>query len=179
MKVNIRHIAKDGFDLDLNRNEAWLVEALDPLFPDKSLELETLTGHMHLDNLNGNIALSGNIVFTHHPSCARCGESLTRKESINLQATFVPTAAISGEDIADDEEDEVELTGDDVNFSFYEGEEIDVAPVIRDETALALPYNQYCQNTELCRLTYEELMAAHADREDPRLAVLKSFKPLN
>jgi uncharacterized metal-binding protein YceD (DUF177 family) len=174
MKIHIRHINKNGYDLALNDKESWLNVIFASLIPDHKVDLPSVGGHIHLDNFEGNVNLSGQIEFTHHPFCARCGAELTRREKIPLQANLIPFRAIDGEKPRGEEE-EIELTGDDLDFAFYENEEVDIDPVINDEIALALPYNYYCKDAAQCESAHLAVVA-QSDRIDPRWAALKNFK---
>ncbi len=77
---------------------------------------------------------------------------------------------------------EVELTPDDLALSFYEGEEIDLSPLIREQVILALPSHPLCQ--EGCRglcprcginLNLEQCECREEWR-DPRLAALAALR---
>lgn len=173
MKISLRQIGRNGFDVLLNDKEPWLVDVLKNIFQEAAISWTSIRGQVHLDNLEGNVNLSGRIEFDHSPLCARCGEELQRHEKVTLSANLIPFKGIAGEK-APREEEEKELTADDLNFAFYEGEEIDIAPIVNDEIALALPYNYYCEETKACAARQKNLPAFN-DSGDVRFAALKEF----
>lgn len=179
MKINTKHIRKDGYDIPLHSGEAWLTEILRTLFDKDMLELDSVKGNVHLENLTEIVHLSGHIELIHHPLCARCGTELKRHEKITLNANFIPRDAMTGEAVPTKEE-EIELTADDLNFAFYDNEEIEIGQVVNDEIALALPYNVYCESKAPCQARHEEQMQAHtAGNTDPRWLALKDVKLKN
>lgn len=179
MKINTRHIRKDGYDIPLNAGEAWLTAILHNLLDKEALELSSVTGNIHLENLTGTIQLSGRIEFDHRPLCARCGAELKRHENIVLNANLIPREAMTGEDVPTKEE-EIELTADDLDFAFYDNEEIEIDQILNDEIALALPYNVYCESTAACQIRHDEQMLEHtAGHVDPRWLALKDLKVKN
>lgn len=179
MKINTRHIRKDGYDIPLNSGEAWLTEILKNLFDKEVLKLDSIKGNVHLENLTDTIHLSGHIEFIYHPLCARCGAELKRHEKIALNANLIPRDAMTGEEVPTKEE-EIELTADDLDFAFYDNEEIEVDQIVNDEIALALPYNVYCESEASCQARHEEQMHAHtAGSVDPRWLALKDVKMKN
>lgn len=176
MKIHIRHITKNGYDIALNDKETWLTAIFSNLIPDHPVDLPSISGHIHLDNFEGNVSLTGQVEFTHRPLCARCGTELTRREKIPFKANLIPLKAIDGAPPQGDEEEEIELTGDDLDFAFYDGEEVEVDPVINDEIALALPYNYYCANDARCAAAKAADTSSRNEAVDPRWAALKNFK---
>lgn len=180
LKIPVKYIKEGkGYDIDLNARESWLKEILSNLFQEESLDLQSVQGQIHLDNFKGNITVSGKISFSHYPYCARCGEELNRYENINLKANILPIEAMDGEKYTD-EEQEKELTSYDLDFAFYEGEDILIDPIVNDEIALALPYNYYCPDEVACEKRVTSLQTRHSDDSiDPRWAALKTFKVKN
>jgi uncharacterized protein len=77
---------------------------------------------------------------------------------------------------------EVELSGDELDLSFYEGDQVDLSPLVREQIILALPTRPLCRdnckglcascginlNTQACSCT--------VSGGDPRLAVLRTLK---
>ena len=83
---------------------------------------------------------------------------------------------------ADEVAPEAELTDDELDLSVYEGDEIDLAPLLREQIILALPTRPLCDEhcKGLCpscgvNLNLESCRCA-ATAGDPRLAVLRNIK---
>ena len=77
---------------------------------------------------------------------------------------------------------EAELTEEDLSFSFYEGDEVNLAPLVRETLLLALPTKPLCR--EDCRGLCPRCGANRNGAEcgcreewrDPRLEVLRTLK---
>ena len=106
-------------------------------------------------------------------NCARCLESYPF--SLGKDFTFV----LKPHDGAAEEE---ELSEEDLSFGFYEGDEVDLAPLVREAMILALPTKPLCR--EDCRglcprcganRNHEEC-GCRSEWSDPRLEVLRALK---
>lgn len=105
--------------------------------------------------------------------CARCLEEYTFQLGKDFFIVLVPKANMP---------EEVELSGDELDLSFYEGDQVDLSPLVREQIILALPTRPLCRddckglcascgvnlNTQACSCT--------VSGGDPRLAVLRTLK---
>jgi uncharacterized protein len=77
---------------------------------------------------------------------------------------------------------EVELNEEDLDLSFYEGDSVDLTPLIQEELVLALPTRPLCRETckGLCPQCganlNQQVCGCIPAVGDPRLAVLRSLK---
>ena len=116
----------------------------------------------------------GRLAAATHAACARCAEEF--ESGIERPFRFVMTPrAIAGEGDGD-------LAAGDAEYTVYDGDEIDLSPLIREELLLALPTRPLCR--EECRglcprcgtnLNQGECRCPEP-AGDPRLAVLRSLK---
>jgi len=106
--------------------------------------------------------------------CARCLESYSFDIASNFSFVLVPKSPIAAA--------ENELNEEDLDLSFYEGDEVDFSPLVLEQIVLALPTRPLC--TENCQglcpqcgiNRNDETCACVADQGDPRLAVLRNLK---
>jgi DUF177 domain-containing protein len=105
--------------------------------------------------------------------CGRCLEEYRFDFGKDFSLVLVPK-----EPVADD----AELGDDDLDLSFYEGDEVDLSPLVREQIILALPTRPLCQEDckGLCPRcgvdrNLERCDCAGADG-DPRFAVLRNLK---
>jgi uncharacterized protein len=105
--------------------------------------------------------------------CARCLEPYTFELEKEFFIVLVPKAELPAE---------AEVSGGELDLSFYEGAQIDLSPLVREQIILALPTRPLCRedckglcahcganlNTQPCTCT--------TATGDPRLAVLKNLK---
>lgn len=105
--------------------------------------------------------------------CARCLEQYSFDVASDFSFVLVPKSPMP---------DEVELNEEDLDLSFYEGEEVDVSPLVLEQIVLTLPTRPLCK--EDCRglcpqcgiNRNNETCACVIDQGDPRLAVLRNLK---
>ena len=108
--------------------------------------------------------------------CARCLASA----SIDLAAPIHMTyGRATDEELAA----EVEMTDDDVDFSTFDGEEIDLGALFREQILLAIPMTPLCRPEckGLCSQCGKDLNEGPCTCErpaDPRLGALKGIKLL-
>lgn len=107
-------------------------------------------------------------------SCARCAEEFTTPRARPFRFVLAPRAACDDAD--------GRLRSEDLEFSLYEGEEIELAPLIAEQLILALPTRALCHEDckGLCPRcgTNLNLRQCGCQREvaEPRLAVLRALK---
>ena len=113
--------------------------------------------------------LHGDVVGT----CARCLDDYTFRLDTPFTFVLAPRAAVDAA--------EAELSADDLSLSFFEGEEVDLSPLVHEQTILALPTRPLCREDcrGLCARCGANLNAGPcscpADTTDPRLRVLRTL----
>jgi uncharacterized protein len=106
-------------------------------------------------------------------TCARCLEEYSFGVDHPFVFVLAPrVAAVGG----------TQLSSDDLALSYYEGEEIDLTPLVHEQLILALPTRPLCSEScrGLCARCGANLNAGScacpaADPADPRLAVLRAL----
>ena len=111
-------------------------------------------GDVDLDvqKLEGMLFLRGKIDAEYFFDCARCLAERQRTLHLPIHWTLIPKTAFSDPD----KETEVELTSDDLDTSFYEGEEIDLGALAREAVLLELPGIPRCADSEVCTKVLRE-----------------------
>ncbi len=110
-------------------------------------------------------------------ACARCLGEVRVMLDDNLMVTFLPK-----ERVPEDDPDDVEVTEDDEDLFPYEGEEVDLEPLLRERVLLSVPFSPLCQEAckGLCVSCGADLNLNPCQCEqtsiDPRLAALKDLK---
>jgi uncharacterized protein len=129
-----------------------------------------------------NIFARGNLDAWVELACSRCLVSLRYPIAEDLSLTFLLGGQLPLEgDDSDEDEDEAENVETDDTYG-YEGEELDMLPLLRERLLLAIPYAPLCKPDclGLCSQCGANLNDSECgcDRKviDPRLAALKSFK---
>ena len=105
--------------------------------------------------------------------CARCAEEFDATSDRPFRFVLSPKAVGYGDD---------PLRAEDLEFSLYEGDQVDLSPLIREQVLLALPTRPLCQ--EDCRglcphcganLNHTQC-GCRVETFDPRLEALRSLK---
>ncbi|HSD10821.1 MAG TPA: DUF177 domain-containing protein, partial [Candidatus Binatia bacterium] len=123
--------------------------------------------------LGGDLFFRGEFTGRVAGTCARCLEEYPF--SLHKEFTFVLKP--HDERAADEE-----LTEEDVSLSFYQGDEVDLAPLVRETLILSLPTIPLCSDEcrglcPHCGANRNVGACSCADQwVDPRLAVLRTLK---
>ena len=121
-----------------------------------------------------DIFLSGAVNATVQADCSRCAEEFRSSTERSFRYVLAPrVVGLDGEG---------HLRGEDLEFSTYEGDEVDLTPMIREQVLLALAARPLCR--EDCRglCAYcganlnEHECGCRAEARDPRLSVLRTIK---
>ena len=105
-------------------------------------------------------------------SCARCAEEFVTPSTRGFRYILVPRALANGSD----------ERGDDLEFSVYDGDEVDLTPLVQEQVLLALPTRPLCKEDcrglcPQCGINLNEHQCdCRSDQLEPRLAVLRTLK---
>jgi DUF177 domain-containing protein len=107
-------------------------------------------------------------------SCARCAEEFSAPNARPFRFVLAPRAA--------GDNDDGRLRTEDLEFSLYDGDQIDLAPLVSEQLILALPSRALCREDcqGLCPSCGINLNLRKCDCEqparDPRLALVRTLK---
>jgi uncharacterized protein len=107
-------------------------------------------------------------------SCARCAEEFSAPNARPFRFVLAPRAA--------GDNDDGRLRTEDLEFSLYDGDQIDLAPLVSEQLILALPSRALCREDcqGLCPSCGINLNLRNCDCEqparDPRLALVRTLK---
>jgi DUF177 domain-containing protein len=115
----------------------------------------------------------GRISGTAIGHCGRCLDEYAFPFTTEFSTVLVPRRLLPKVNGAAEE---------DVDLGYYDGEEVDLSPLVQERLILALPTRPLCRDTckGLCPQCgvnrNNETCACSADEGDPRLAVLRNIK---
>jgi uncharacterized protein len=114
-------------------------------------------------------------------ACSRCVEPVKLELDEQLRVTFMPKSEMPAD--TDDEADAEgpEVASEDLDLFPYDGEVVDLEPLLREQFVLAVPYAPLCREDckGLCPQCGIDRNTASCSCEkpgDPRLAALKGLK---
>ena len=177
MILNVQEIPQGRspvrFTLDVETVGSYLRD-VDPVYGEAS---EPATVELEVDRFKDNLDIRGTVTLGYRFSCARCAEPLSDARTVSVHWTLLPHAALGASRLSDEEE--VELSADDLEVSFYEGQEIDLAALVREALILELDDTPSCGD-EGCPHLQRSLAVLQAmttdDDIDPRWAQLAALK---
>jgi uncharacterized protein len=148
--------------------------ALGPVYPDAGWHLDRIS--LLVERRGQAVEVTGDFEATAQLACGRCLEPVTVQvaPSVDLELRPQPTGRHG----------EIELGRDDLEVDFYQGEVLDVAGLLRSETALALPMKSLCRPEcrGLCPVCGGNKNVTECRCEprgtDPRLAPLEALRRL-
>lgn len=176
--VALNQIPAKGLEIALSNDEEWVRVIFKNIFTDHTVEPKSIQGKINLMKYDADVTCTGQIKFTHHPLCAHCGNELTQNETVDFNAHFTPLYSSKEErKKRQNDAEELEVTKDDVDFCFYEKDQIDLNDILNDEIVLHMPYNYYCQDKSNCHLTIQNYTDILEKSDvDPRWTKLKNLK---
>jgi|SRR5271168_4550918 len=120
------------------------------------------------------VFLSGAVAAAARANCARCAEEFTATHDRAFHYVLAPKAIAA--------EDDKDLRDEDLEFSLYDGDHIDLASLVREQVLLALTERPLCREDCLglcprCGINRNEAACnCRSEPADKRLAVLRTLK---
>jgi uncharacterized protein len=127
MIIRVSELEESGLRIDD-------VTALASAFTDPSWRLEAVALEVEPDG--AEVFVRGRLVATVPATCGRCVEAFEAHVDAALDVRLVPRPSGA---------DSVELGVDDLDVDFYTDDQLDLARLVENETALALPMKPLCR----------------------------------
>lgn len=177
MKINVRNIPEDGLKIHFEKEENWHRRILgERKGMDFSLKPTSIDGLA--TRVGETVTLGLKVQTSIDIQCGRCLEPLIIPVNSELKYTLAPAPE-------ETEGPEIEISpdsADEVNFGYYQEDEIDLEPIVLEQIVLQIPIKPLCREDckGLCPKCGADLNVescdCRADSVDLRFAVLKGFK---
>ena len=173
MKINILMVPEAGIDLHFDLQGDWFRNFLTEE-ESEILNLAQTVVSCHVSRMGETAFIEGNIDSVVETLCSRCLEAVCLPVHLNFRYTLVP--------VKENIRDNVELRTEDLDFGFYEGEVVDLSPLIYEQIMLQIPIKVLCSEAckGLCPQCGANLNAGDCGclrvSVDERFAVLKNLK---
>ncbi len=131
---------------------------------------------MSVDRVEDNLMVRGEIRVEAEFDCARCLTHGGFEKVLPVHWTLLPRAGVHTDRLTEDEE--VELSSDDLEISFYSGDEVSLLELAREVVMLEIDAAPSCPDGE-CTETPTLKALHHSEtgaRMDPRWAALAKLK---
>jgi len=178
MKLKVFDIPENGMEFTAStsdKRDAWFKTLIEETFKDDYSEGGRAALDLYLLRTSDNVQVSGTATVDLKPSCARCLEVFDKKLNVPVHVNLAPHKDMHFEEGDDDEGG---IDEEDVSFSFYKGEEIDMSDLMREILVLEIPMRYLCQDNckGLCaqcgKNLNKESCSCAKKAVDPRLAAL-------
>jgi uncharacterized protein len=181
MIIKTHEIKEEGFDLHVDiadKEGSWLKAILKESLQEAFFAKARGFVHLRLEMFSDNISMTGELSAESKPTCDRCIEPFDREISIPIHMNMAPETTAIGRKR---KKGEVQRADDDENFIFYEGEEVNLADILREMIELEKPIRFLC--SEACRglcpscgiNLNEKQCACHAKEKPSPFDVLKDI----
>lgn len=180
MIVELREIPAEGIDLSFDLSGAFAHEAL--AGTEAAPESARVTARLFLSRTNRSVFARGSIEGSLELPCTRCLAAATLQVDSPFQVTYLPRPGAGDEAMDEGTPEEVELSAEDLDFATYEGEEIDLGGLLREQLLLVLPMTHLCREDcqGLCPQCGQDRNVATCECRPPsgddRWAALRNLK---
>ncbi len=162
-----------SFELDPSTFDAALKDA-DMLYSGKGAPLPV---NLKIHRLEDILTVHGELRFEAELQCALCLQEVDRAFVFPVHWTMLPTRSLRSRRFRPDEE--IELSVEDLDVSFYRDDEIDLISLVREVLILEMEASPRCELDTCGAETYgaaPDETSADAAPIDPRWAALAAFK---
>jgi len=173
LKINVLMVPEAGLDLHFDFTEGWFRNFLADGESD-ILSIPQAAVSCHVSRAGEAVFVEGKINAVVETLCCRCLETVRLPVDFDFRYTLMP--------VRESMKDDVELQAEDLEFGFYQGEVVDLSPLIYEQIMLQIPMKVLCRETcrGLCPQCGANLNAGtcgcRAAPGDDRFAVLKNLK---
>ncbi len=144
MKINVTRIPDEGLEIDFSEKEGWLQEKLHHTLAKEHQAEDKIWGHFSIYRSLHNIQVKAQMHLPIHATCARCLQNYVDEIDVKTERYFTPLFDSKRQREIEKKLD-VEVTLEDFQFSYYEGEEIDVGNMLVEQAVLDQPMIYLCR----------------------------------
>ena len=165
MRINIFDIPEEGLEQDFDL----------PVTINNKSKPESASVRLKLLRFKKKILVDGSVKAVVSLKCSRCLNDFPCPVDLNFREEYIPA------DETELESDQ-ELSDDELDISFYKGEELDLAGIVNEQVLLEVPMKPLCNNDcrGICSRCGTEMNVQSCnckdDHIDPRLAPLAKYK---
>ncbi|HAM49975.1 MAG TPA: hypothetical protein DCP92_04510 [Nitrospiraceae bacterium] len=164
MKVLLSEIADEGLEIEVEETfEAGPFKLLCPV-----------KASLHIDKVSSEVLVQGTMQTLLELQCSRCLKAFSQEADLYVNLVYRPIEELKGEE-------RHEIKDDELDTGFYQGDELDIQDLIREQILLNIPIKPLCSEScmGICPKCGTDLIVDSCtcgQRDvDPRLAVLKKL----
>jgi uncharacterized protein len=126
VKINLDEIPPEGKSL----------EVLERVSVENVVDDAQAGGSLYFQRITDEILVNGEITCRATLTCSRCLKEFKDDLRVPVNLVYLPVKA--------ETEEKKELTGEELEVCFYEGDELDVSMLVREQAILGLPMKILC-----------------------------------
>jgi uncharacterized protein len=176
LKINVVLIPEEGQNFVFSEDGAWFKgcfkDSDSPDFTLRQVDVNCL-----ITKISGTVFINGNFSALIDIDCSRCLKRASLPIGGDFAYTLIPAKAETREDL--------ELTPEELEISYYQGDFIDLAPIICEQIILQIPMKMLCSEDckglcPHCGINFNNSSCnCHLNFVNDRMAVLKNFRVKN
>ncbi|MFH1875138.1 MAG: DUF177 domain-containing protein [Pseudomonadota bacterium] len=183
MEIFINDIPEEGLTIELDSKQApWLENLLKELSGENFAESDRAHLSATLLNCDENVDIRGELTILNHPTCDRCLQTYADERIMPFHILLAPLYRSERQREKHQYKDK-ELVKEDLEFTFYEGDRVDLYQLLREQLLLEKPIKNICQEDckgicQKCGKNLNEGPCSCADeKESAHWSALKNFNP--
>ena len=172
LKINVFLIPEDGQHFDFSEGDAWFKGCFkEREVPDFSLDKVNVS--CLITKTSGTVFIKGTFSALIDICCSRCLENTKLSIGSDFAYNLIPAKTEQSEDL--------ELTPEELEVSYYQGDFIDLTAIVCEQIILQIPIKALCSEEckGLCQHCGANLNNSSCNCDsnvvDSRMAVLKNF----
>lgn len=165
MRINIFDIPEEGLEQEVDL----------PVTINNNTKPDTASVRIKLLRFKKKVLVDGSVKMSASLQCCRCLSDFSCPVNVEFREEYTPSDET---DLKGDQE----LSGDEMGISFFDGEEIDIEAIVKEQVLLELPMKPLCKNDcqGICSRCGTDLNEQSCnckdDHIDARLAPLAKYK---
>ena len=173
MQINISNIPEEGLNLRFSKSGEWFHRSL-PMGDDCGFCVQNIDVQCFVEKVLKNVSIKGRIGAGIELECCRCLEKFDFPAEIEFKCVLTPAVDLR--------KDDLELTYEDLECSYYEGDIINLGQIVVEQIVLQVPVKPLCNNSckGLCPVCGIKLNIEKCDHKTQQIsspfAALKNFK---
>ncbi len=144
-EILIEDIPDEGLEIEAAEGDVWLAEAVREAIGEEFDEPFKAQLSLSIFKVEGNVNLEGEMLLITRRECDRCLERFDENITVPLHTVLAP---LYESERQREREGRLgaEVVKEDLEFGFYEGDRFDLAEVVRELVALAIPMKHLCRD---------------------------------
>jgi uncharacterized protein len=139
MKLGLAQLHEGENPFQFSENEAWVREVVGRLEKQGTRLVGQVAIQLVLTKLEPDYYLRGQLAFSVEQTCGRCAEAFTLPivQTVELGLAHVKTKKPNHDELSEE--------SDELDVVYFEGFDIDLAPLIEEQILLSIPYAPICR----------------------------------